>query len=53
MFTVDQIIIFLKRCESQGMTLNDCIQVLEYTGSEQIPQTVQDPQDVPSQPVTV
>lgn len=43
MFTVNQIIHFLKTYEAQGLTLNDVIQILEYTGSEQIPQTVKDP----------
>jgi hypothetical protein len=43
MFTVNQIIHFLKTYERQGLTLSDVIQILEYTGSEQIPQTVKEP----------
>ena len=52
MFTLNQIIHFLKTCESQDLTLNDVIQILEYTGSEQIPQTIKDPHVLSvSQPV--
>lgn len=53
MFTLDQILTFLKTYERQGLSLGDVIQILEYTGSEQIPQTVQEPTDVPSQPQPV
>jgi hypothetical protein len=53
MFTVDQIILFLKTCERQGMTMSDVIQILQFTGSEQIPVTIKEPVHVFSESQSV
>ena len=53
MFTVTQFLTFLRHYQTQGATLAQVIEILEYTGTEQIPVTVQEPNNVPSQPQPV
>jgi len=53
MFTVTQFLTFLRHYQAQGATLAQVIEILEYTGTEQIPVTVQEPHNVPSQPQPV
>jgi hypothetical protein len=43
MFTVDQFLKFLRLYRDQGATLEQVIEILEYTGTEQIPVTVPEP----------